>query len=653
MNRGYRKCKGIIAAVLISSFLVGNTATAYGAQEQYSVPMSDENQYAALERTLTGVDTQMQETLSTACVTASYLNVRTGPGTNYKIITALQKDTVVTVIGKFENGWYKLLCNNVSGYVSGDYLSFIDDNISEGTDSGLHSLSAHALTTDYLNVRTGPNSSYKKIGLLQPNTKVQITGVFPTVNWYKIRYSNSFGYVCGDYLTGIQNSAPPSTTESSTQETTESTTETPSEDLPPEQEAPKALYGVTTASVNIREGAGTSYKVKGVLSAGTEFTITGKSESGNWYQLSYNNTVCYISKKYVKLIDKLTQENPILTDEQMEVYAATGKTTGSLNLRKGPDTRCDKISVLPNGAKVTVVGKFENGWFKIKYNDTYAYVCGDYVSIESEGVSDEPEASIPDSGITECNKNATVLANLNIRKGPGTSYSKLGVLSAGTVITIIGEADSGWLKIQYDSGTGYVYGQYVKVLDGSTAPSNPIDDILYIPSRNPLSSAYVPSGLVDINKTYGLSVENGPKMLVGEAAKAYYEMYKAAQAAGVLKSGDMSVRSAYRSYTAQKIEYSNAVNKAQAALPGESEHQLGVAVDIKQINYSTFKYSPLYKWLKDNSYKYGFILRYTADKTSVTGIIDEPWHYRYVGKANAEKIYRSGKCLEEYVDSIK
>ena len=87
------------------------------------------------------------------------------------------------------------------------------------------------------------------------------------------------------------------------------------------------------------------------------------------------------------------------------------------------------------------------------------------------------------------------------------------------------------------------------------------------------------------------------------------------------------------------------------ALPGTSEHQLGIAVDI---NADTSKCSrdDVYNWLLENSYKYGFIQRYPSGKTSITGVANEPWHYRYVGKDAAEAIHQSGMCLEEYIDTL-
>ena len=91
----------------------------------------------------------------------------------------------------------------------------------------------------------------------------------------------------------------------------------------------------------------------------------------------------------------------------------------------------------------------------------------------------------------------------------------------------------------------------------------------------------------------------------------------------------------------------------EVAVPGTSEHQLGLAVDIVDVNYQWLdegqEDTPVQQWLMENSWRYGFILRYPNDKTHMTGIIYEPWHYRYVGKEYAEDIYNSGLCLEEWL----
>ncbi|MBR3964060.1 MAG: M15 family metallopeptidase [Clostridia bacterium] len=95
----------------------------------------------------------------------------------------------------------------------------------------------------------------------------------------------------------------------------------------------------------------------------------------------------------------------------------------------------------------------------------------------------------------------------------------------------------------------------------------------------------------------------------------------------------------------------------EVAIPGTSEHQLGLAVDIvccvEHYNLDAQKTKVRQQWLIDNCHKYGFILRYPADKTDVTGIIYEPWHYRYVGVEVATEIMSRGICFEEWLAEQK
>lgn len=128
--------------------------------------------------------------------------------------------------------------------------------------------------------------------------------------------------------------------------------------------------------------------------------------------------------------------------------------------------------------------------------------------------------------------------------------------------------------------------------------------------------------------------------------------------------------SSYRTMEKQKELFNNKINEyisygysqqeaeqkagELVAIPGTSEHQLGLALDIVDISYQILdekqENTDVQKWLMNNSWKYGFILRYPTDKSSITGISYEPWHYRYVGKEAAKEIYESQICLEEYLD---
>ena len=108
-------------------------------------------------------------------------------------------------------------------------------------------------------------------------------------------------------------------------------------------------------------------------------------------------------------------------------------------------------------------------------------------------------------------------------------------------------------------------------------------------------------------------------------------------------------------YLSQGYSKVEASDKAAfwVARPGTSEHQLGLAVDIVSIKNQRLDRSQEntveQQWLIQNSWKYGFVLRYPTNKNSITGVGYEPWNYRYGGKEHAKKINELGVCLEEYV----
>ena len=89
------------------------------------------------------------------------------------------------------------------------------------------------------------------------------------------------------------------------------------------------------------------------------------------------------------------------------------------------------------------------------------------------------------------------------------------------------------------------------------------------------------------------------------------------------------------------------------AVPGTGEHELGLAADLMDESYPYLdeeqENTPTQRWLMENSWRYGFILRYPNGSTEITGILYEPWHYRYVGRGPAEEICRMGVTLEEYL----
>lgn len=208
------------------------------------------------------------------------------------------------------------------------------------------------------------------------------------------------------------------------------------------------LTGKTTAKLNVRKGPGTKYAKMGTLSKGAKVEVITKLPSG-WYKIKYKGTYGYVLGKYVKLN----------IPQQDEKVIATGKTTAQLNVRKGSSTKYAKIGSLSKGAKVEIVSKLSNGWYKIKYNGTYGYVSGAYVKLDSEQPKPGEDEKIIATG-------KTTVSSLNVRSGPSSNYSKLGILTKGTKVEVVERYSNGWYKIKYKGSYGYVSGAYVS-LDGS------------------------------------------------------------------------------------------------------------------------------------------------------------------------------------------
>lgn len=182
-----------------------------------------------------------------------------------------------------------------------------------------------------------------------------------------------------------------------------------------------------------------------------------------------------------------------------------------------------------------------------------------------------------------------------------------------------------------------------------------LDLLILVNPWNPMPEGYVPE-LEEVGDEQYMDVR---------CAGALLEMLDACREAG----GNPYICSTYRTQQYQQGLYENkilrlilagvdaeaapAIAAQSVAVPGTSEHQLGLAVDIIDQFYTNLdagqEETSTQKWLMENSWRYGFILRYPNGSTEITGIIYEPWHYRYVGEEFAREIYERDITLEEYL----
>lgn len=156
------------------------------------------------------------------------------------------------------------------------------------------------------------------------------------------------------------------------------------------------------------------------------------------------------------------------------------------------------------------------------------------------------------------------------------------------------------------------------------------------------------------------AVEGSAVQLDARVAPYYQQMYAAAKSAGCI----LTPYSGYRSFASQDSTYTRKINyylnqglsqeeatakTLERVLPaGCSENNAGLSMDIVSAS-SDFMNTKEYKWLLDNAQNYGFVLRYPESKQDKTGMVFQPWHWRYVGEAAAKEMKQNGQCLEEYL----
>jgi D-alanyl-D-alanine carboxypeptidase len=180
--------------------------------------------------------------------------------------------------------------------------------------------------------------------------------------------------------------------------------------------------------------------------------------------------------------------------------------------------------------------------------------------------------------------------------------------------------------------------------------------LILINKENSLDNNYIPDDLVKPNIRFLKNTDDEAKLMDKEVATALENLFECAKSKGITLIGS----SAYRSYKSQVRIFKESIkengkNYAEkyVAIPGQSEHQSGLAVDVTNEARAMGKESIEAKWLSENSYKFGFILRYPEGKEDITGYNYEPWHIRYVGEDVAKYIYENDLTLEEYLGENK
>lgn len=447
-----------------------------------------------------------QETGS--ATTTDQLNMRSGPSLSDSVITVIPLGAQVTLTGQESNGFRSIAYNGRTGWAFSTYLAIAQTPASPSTA---------ATTTDSLNLRTGPGTSYPVMVVMPAGAQVTLTG--QSSNGFRsLTYSGFSGWASASYLQ-VQGTTP--------------------QNPPVQPMTPAAGTATTTDALNLRAGAGTSFTVITVMPRGATVTLTGQSANG-FYQLSWNGQTGWASGQYLNLGSATpvtpppTQPVPTLPPVTQPPASPSGTavTTDSLNLRAGPSTIERVITVMPAQSRVALTGRSQNNYLELSYNGQPGWAHRDYLAIDGT-----TQASVT---------SAVTTTDLNMRSGPATSYQVLTVMPSGTRVTLTGQTSNSFHSVSYNGFTGWALSAYLN-LGAARVPA---------PAPPPASVPPPPADVVfDVTNTIIGPVRGTPEEAIAFASRA-----------GALRMDEVEryIREVYR--LAPQVGFDPAIIIAQSAL---------------------------------------------------------------------------------------
>lgn len=358
------------------------------------------------------------------------VNIRTGTSSEYKILGKGYKNDLITLkgekTGKDGTKWYRITYDGKAAYVSSKYVKKVNTlpyTIYTPAKNGKVTGSAGI-------VRTNSSTSSTILGKMHKYDYFKIKGYKKSsggTTWYRVSYNGKDGYVSS--------------------KTTKTVIGIKYDIYTPYKEG-----SVKASGVNVRSGAGTSYKQLGKLSKGERVTIRGEKKSSTgaiWYRVLYGGKAGYVSKVNITMVTA------------SDYYTMTPNKAGNIRsdkvtLRKQPSNTSGSLGTLDINKAVEVKGYTydENGscWYYVKAKNKSGFVKSSSVAKIAEISSETTEYAVAD-------------ADLNVRSGAGTEYAIIGSMSKGSQAPIKGsqkdKSGTLWYRISFGGGTGYVISTYI------------------------------------------------------------------------------------------------------------------------------------------------------------------------------------------------
>lgn len=402
-------------------------------------------------------------------VNASYVNVRSGAGTNYSILAVASQNEEITVLGEEKDSsgatWYKIDYDGTAAYIHSDYVTLDQTNNNNNNNN----------TTDYpeksakvnassVNVRSGAGTNNGVVATLALNTSLTVVGEEKDgsgATWYKIKYDGGEGYMHSDYVTISENN-------NNNNNNNNGGTTTPSR------------TGTVNADyVNVRTGAGTNNSRVTSLNSGAAVTIVGEekdSSGATWYKINYAGGSGYMHSDYVTVNGDNNNGNNNNNNSGYEKKDGTVNAS-SVNVRSGAGTGNSIVGNLSSGTAITIIGEEKDSsgavWYKIEYNGGSGYMHSDYITVgggnnnnNNNNNGGNGSGNYPMEGI-EGKEGVINAALVNVRTEANSDAEVMNTLKSGVSVLIESAERDGsgviWYKVAFAGTSGYVMAEFISI----------------------------------------------------------------------------------------------------------------------------------------------------------------------------------------------
>ncbi len=406
---------------------------------------------------------------ATAVIATGALNVRSGPGLEYSVVTVVNQGNVVNLLGRNANsswayiqtaaaktGWVNASSSYITPSVAISSLPLVTTSTATPTATPTHtptpapSTATALVATGALNVRSGPGVTYSVLTVTTQGQTVTLLGRNANSSWAKIRLSNGTeGWVNSSLIT-------PSVSISSLP-----LADSPAAPQPPVPVAPGAV-------LSLRSGPGFNFPVTGSVYQGLQVTAVGRNADSSWLKVQLSDgQQGWVGAQYVQLsipvgnlpiMDGTT--NPTTPATPVAAANAATVSTGAANVRSGPGIGYGIVAVAGQGQTVTMLARNNiSSWVKVKLaNGTQGWINASLLtpSVSINNLPVESVQTLSASGLVNT-------AALNVRSGPGTTFGVTAVVYQDQGVALLGRnADSSWIKVRLNNGSvGWVNGAYI------------------------------------------------------------------------------------------------------------------------------------------------------------------------------------------------